>query len=130
MAIVSYDVGANIGFYSFLPRRNSRWVYAVEPVPGYMKQLKRHLSMRFARNVRVVPVALSDKTEKLFSTWIRIQENIINNLSAISIFEKFGFRSCDYAPDRTYSGPPISVETMTFDNLLAEATADLAKVDV
>jgi hypothetical protein len=46
------------------------------------------------------------------------------------VFKQFEFRPCDDAPDRTYAGSPISVETMTFDSLLSEPKADLVKVDV
>ena len=56
--------------------------------------------------------------------------NIINSASASSLFEKFEFRACDHAPDRTYTGSPICVETMRFDSLLSEPTADLVKLDV
>ena len=55
---------------------------------------------------------------------------MINNLSASSLFERFDFRSCDQAPDRTHAGSPISVETMTFDSLLSESIANLIKIDV
>lgn len=125
-----YDIGANIGFYSLSLRNNFRRVYAVEPVPTNIRRLKRRLSMRFARNVRVVPLALSDKNGKSTFYINSDSRNMINNLSASSLFEKFEFRSCDHAPDRTYAGSPISVETMTFDTLLSEPTADLVKIDV
>jgi len=125
-----YDVGANVGFYSLLLRRNFRQVYAVEPVPANVNRLKHRLSIRFVRNVRVVPVALSDKNGKATFYVNSDSRTMINNLSASSLFEKFEFRSCDHAPDRTYAGSPITVETMTFDSLLSEPTADLVKIDV
>src|SRR6266568_2116354 len=56
-----FDVGANTGFYSLLLRHNFRQVYAIEPVPTSARRLKRRLSIRFVRNVKVVPVALSDR---------------------------------------------------------------------
>ena len=125
-----YDVGANIGFYSLLLRHNFRRVYAVEPVPSNIGRLKRRLSIRFVKNVRLVPIALSDKNGKATFYVNSDSRTMINNLSASSLFEKFEFRSCDHAPDRTYAGSPITVETMTFDSLLSEPTADLVKIDV
>ena len=125
-----YDVGANVGFYSLLLRHNFRQVYAVEPVPANIRRLKRGLSIRFVRNVRVVPVALSDKSGKATFYVNSDSRTMIDNLSASSLLEKFEFRSCDHAPDRTYAGSPISVETMTFDSLLSEPKADLVKIDV
>jgi FkbM family methyltransferase len=125
-----YDVGANVGFYSLLLRGNFRQVYAVEPVPANIRRLKRSLSIRFVRNVRVIPVALSDRNGKATFYVNSDSRTMINNLSASSLLEKFEFRSCDHAPDRTYAGSPITVETITFDNLLSEPTADLVKIDV
>ena len=125
-----YDVGANVGYYSLLLRHNFRQVYAVEPVPANIRRLKRGLSIRFVRNVRVVPVALSDKNGKATFYINSDSRTIIDNLSPSSLLERFEFRSCDHAPDRTYAGSPISVETMTFDSLLSEPKADLVKIDV
>ena len=125
-----YDVEANVGFYSLLLRHNFRQVYAVEPVPTNLRRLKRGSSIRFVRNVRVVPVALSDKNGKTTFYVNSDSRTMIDNLSASSLLEKFEFRSCDHAPDRTYAGSPISVETVTFDSLLSEPKADLVKIDV
>lgn len=125
-----YDIGANIGFYSMLLRHNFRQVYAVEPVPRNIRQLKIRLSVRFIRNVKIVPVALSSKNGVTTFYVNSDTKNIVNNFSPSSLFEKFEFRSCDQAPDRTYAGSPISVETMTFDTLLSEPIADLVKIDV
>ncbi len=125
-----FDVGANTGFYSLLLRHNFRQVYAIEPVPTSARRLKRRLSTRFVRNVKVVPVALSDKNGRATFYVNSDSSTIIDNLSASSLFEKFEFRSCDNAPDRTYTGSPISVETITFDSLLSEPSADLVKIDV
>lgn len=125
-----YDVGANVGFYSLLLRRNFRQVYAVEPVPTNVKRLKRRLAIRFVRNVRVVPVALSDTNGRATFYVNSDSRTLIDNLSASSLFGKFEFLSCDQAPDRTYTGLPISVETTTFDSLLSEPSVDLVKIDV
>jgi len=125
-----YDVGANVGFYSLLLRRNFRQIYAIEPLPRNVRQLKRRLSVRFVRNVIIVPVALSDKNGVGTLYVNPDQRNIFNDFSASSLFERFEFRSCDHAPDRLYSGSPISVTTMTFDKLLSEPVADLVKIDV
>src|SRR2546428_14076926 len=90
-----YDIGANIGFYSLLLRHNFRQVYAVEPVPANIRRLKRGLSIRFVRNVRVVPVALSDKNGKATFYVNSDSRTMIDNLSASLLLEKFEFRSCD-----------------------------------
>jgi len=125
-----YDVGANVGYYSLLLRHNFRRVYAVEPVLRNVRHLKRRLSLRFVRNIMVVPIALSDKNGKATFYVNSDSRTVIDNLSASSLLERFEFRSCDHSPDRTYAGSPISVETMTFDSLLSEPRADLVKIDV
>jgi len=125
-----YDIGANVGHYSLLLRHNFHRVYAVEPVPRNVRQLKRRLSVRFIKNVIVVPRALSDKNGIATLYVNPDRKNILNNFSASSLFEKFESRSCDHGSDRTYVGSPIAVETMTFDRLLSEPTADLVKIDV
>jgi FkbM family methyltransferase len=125
-----YDVGANTGFYSLLLRHNFSQVYAIEPVPTSIRRLKRRLFIRFVRNVKVVPVALSNKNGKATFYVNQDSRSVIDNLSASSLLETFEFRSCDNAPDRTYAGSPITVETLTFDSLLSEPTADLVKIDV
>lgn len=119
-----------MGFYSLLLRRNFRQVYAVEPVPTNVTRLKRRLSIRFIRNVRVVPVALSDTNGRATFYVNSDSRTLIDNLSASSLLSKFEFLSCDHAPDRTYTGLRTSVETMTFDSLLSEPTVDLVKIDV
>jgi predicted RNA methylase len=86
-----YDVGANVGFYSLLLRHNFHQVYAVEPVPANIRRLNRGLSIRFVRNIRVIPVALSDKNGKATFYVNSDSRTMINNLSASSLFEKFEF---------------------------------------
>ena len=80
-----YDVGANVGFYSLLLRHNFRQVYAVEPVPANIRRLKRGLSIRFVRNVRVVSVALSDKNGKATFYINSDSRTMIDNLSPSSL---------------------------------------------
>src|SRR5207245_11127223 len=87
-------------------------------------------SMRWARKLQVAPVALSNKNCKATFSVSADSRTMIDNLSASSLLEKFEFRSCNHAPDTSYAGSPISVETMTFDRLLSEPTADLVKIDV
>jgi len=125
-----YDVGANVGYYSLLLRHNFHRVYAVEPVPRNVRRLKRSLSIRFVRNVTVIPVALSDKNGETTFYVNSDQKNIFNNFSASSLFDKFESRSSDGGTDRIYSGFPIITKTVTFDSLVSEPLVDLVKIDV
>jgi FkbM family methyltransferase len=58
---VFIDVGANVGVYSIAASRFFKSVIAFEPDPRSLPQLQRNVSMSSADNVRVVPLALSDR---------------------------------------------------------------------
>jgi len=60
---VFYDVGANVGIYSLLSSLlvGCGKVYALEPVPRNLAYLRRHLKLNHARNVEILPLAVSDK---------------------------------------------------------------------
>src|SRR5260370_9592306 len=58
---VFWDVGANVGLYSLLLRRNFRRVFAVEPNPVARRNLRIRLIWHFARNVSILPFALSNE---------------------------------------------------------------------
>lgn len=63
---VIIDIGANMGYYSFIFSRlvgNSGKVYSVEPVPPLVKQLRKQLMRQ--KNVRILPFALGDKKGKV-----------------------------------------------------------------
>jgi FkbM family methyltransferase len=61
---VLFDIGANVGFYSLLGSRivgPSGRVYAFEPVPTNVVQLKRHLEINACTNVTVLGAAVGDR---------------------------------------------------------------------
>ncbi|MGD0544562.1 MAG: FkbM family methyltransferase [Candidatus Acidiferrales bacterium] len=60
---VFYDVGANVGIYSLLCSLlvGNGKVYAFEPVPRNLAYLRKHLKLNHARNVEILPFAISDK---------------------------------------------------------------------
>jgi len=60
---VFYDVGANVGIYSLLSSLlvGNGKVYAFEPVPRNLAYLRRHLKLNHARNVEILPFAISGK---------------------------------------------------------------------
>lgn len=55
--LISLDIGANAGMYTFHMLRDSKMVYAFEPNPRYTKRLVRC----FPDSVIVYPIALSSK---------------------------------------------------------------------
>jgi FkbM family methyltransferase len=61
---VCFDVGANVGFYTLLASRlvgERGTVVAFEPLPRNLGYLRRHLEANRIRNVRLLPVAVSDR---------------------------------------------------------------------
>ncbi len=56
--LISVDIGANAGMYTYHMLKHSKMVYAFEPNPRYIKRLLRC----FPRGVVVHPVALSNTT--------------------------------------------------------------------
>jgi FkbM family methyltransferase len=60
---VFYDVGANVGIYSLLCSLlvGNGKVYAFEPMPRNLAYLRKHLKLNHARNVEILPFAISDK---------------------------------------------------------------------
>ena len=79
---VFWDVGANVGLYTLLLRRNFKKVFAVEPGRGPRRALKKRLIWHLVRNVSVLPVALSDRNGEIgfavgkdrFQAWSRLEE--------------------------------------------------------
>jgi FkbM family methyltransferase len=59
---ICFDIGANVGLYSVLFARHCRHVVAFEPVPRNIRFLSRTLEVNSARNVTIVPCAVSDST--------------------------------------------------------------------
>lgn len=61
---VVYDVGANYGIHTLLMARlaTKGTVYAFEPMPAIMHALRENVALNGFRNVRFVPLALSNES--------------------------------------------------------------------
>ena len=62
------DVGANVGKYSVIignQLRENGKVFAFEPEPSNLKALKRNLELNRLTNVNIIPLACSDKKDRL-----------------------------------------------------------------
>lgn len=59
---VVYDVGANVGFYTLLASvlvGEKGHVYAFEPLPGNLSNLRKHLEMNHVKNCSLIDAAVS-----------------------------------------------------------------------
>ena len=58
---ICFDIGANVGLYTLLFSKYSKFVYAFEPLPRNISYLYRTLALNNAVNVLVVPYAVSEE---------------------------------------------------------------------
>lgn len=57
---VCYDLGASIGYMTLLMARKARLVYAFEPAPHAIAEMKRHIAANRLENVTIVPSPVSN----------------------------------------------------------------------
>jgi FkbM family methyltransferase len=119
---VVWDVGANIGFFSLIASRlvGEGEVVAFEPLPVNLKALARNLELNAITNVRVVEVALGERsgTAELqlldSQTWAKL------DTSADTAFQQEAVASAH-----------IEVGLSTLDAQLLELSPpDLVKIDI
>jgi len=104
------DIGACYGRLSLLLHKNYEQIWAIEPEPQNVKTIIGNITYGHARNVRVIPIAVSDKIGFVG----------MRSFSRSDVF-KFVPDNCD---------ADVMVATTTLADLLADKCADLVKVDV
>ena len=140
---IFWDIGANVGFYSFWLRKNFKRIVAVEPNPQTAYTLRKRIKFCLARNIEVRQVALSDnrgwttlysKREWYVTAGVgNLLAGIGNRCSTDSLLPRF-----DYKSSRDLSGrldklresrPGFQVWTERFDDV-STGFVDLVKIDV
>ncbi|MFN2511745.1 MAG: FkbM family methyltransferase [Pyrinomonadaceae bacterium] len=58
---ICYDLGASIGYLSLLMARKAKQVYAFEPAPHAIAEIKKHAAANRFDNIEVVPSPVSDR---------------------------------------------------------------------
>ncbi|MFX1277744.1 MAG: FkbM family methyltransferase, partial [Promethearchaeota archaeon] len=61
--VICFDIGANVGLYTLLFARYSKFVYAFEPIPRNIKYLYDTIQLNKIKNVIIVPCAISNSKE-------------------------------------------------------------------
>jgi FkbM family methyltransferase len=56
---ICYDLGASIGYISLVMARKAKHVYAFEPSPIAIEEMKRHIAANGLQNVTIVPTPVS-----------------------------------------------------------------------
>ncbi len=124
---VFWDIGANIGFYSFLLRKNFKRIIAVEPNPRTAYMLRKRINFFLVHNVEVKELALSNRRD-----WVSLYSGrewyagpgLGNLLSGIS-----NLYSSDSLQRRAEHRSTFRVWTERFDDI-GSGPVDLVKVDV
>ena len=61
-----FDIGANFGYYAMIFAQVTRnTIYAFEPLPSNLKLLGNHVDRNKVGNIRIMPIAISDKDGKV-----------------------------------------------------------------
>lgn len=124
---VFYDVGANIGYYSLIAALENEDIEVVsfEPATGPLHFLKMNVALNNLTNVRIEPIALSDKKGEIVFYEIRnkkykyLEYNLAGEGNAGSKTTGRNF-------------VPSTVKTMTLDQYVkmkGDKTIDLIKMD-
>ena len=133
---VFWDIGANIGFYSFLLRKNFKRIIAVEPNPKTAYMLRKRINFFVARNIEVKELALSNRRGSAsFYSWREwngpglgnLLSGISNPYSSDSLLPKAA--SMLSRRQSATKESPFIVFTQKFDDLSA-GPVDLVKIDV
>ncbi len=113
---ICVDVGANIGITAIWMAKNSKKVYAFEPVPDNVNRLVENLEANNILNVNIIKKAVSNK----------------NGDAILTLFNSYGHHSLSSKHISSPKGA-ISVETITLDKF-AECEKidkiDVLKIDV
>lgn len=113
---VFYDVGANIGYYSFKFSNVARKIYSFEPNPYLVNKITTIIEQNKIQNIKLYPIALSNVKDKLK---LKIQ------------FENHALSTFLDLDQKSYIETEVAVETL--DNIISENNCEnptLIKVDV
>lgn len=118
------DIGANAGFYAIDLADRYDEVWAVEPYPIFVGQLRENLAKFNIKNVKVIERAVSDRTGRsvFYGNWLcpsgRDNPSLKQNLN-------LGYEG----RRKTLPQKLMEVETITLTELVGDRTVDLIKVD-
>jgi FkbM family methyltransferase len=121
------DIGANLGYYSLIAAKNFRVVYAIEPEPKNLAQLRREVDWAGFKNIHVIEAAIADYEGH---TLLSQSADPGANPGNWTIEEKYVFtpsanKRMVIPTDRT-----VSVSVHTLPKILPNEIIDAVKVDV
>jgi FkbM family methyltransferase len=109
---ICYDLGASIGYMTLLMARKAKHVYAFEPAPHAIAEMKRHLAANAMENVTIVPSPVS---------------NCVREVRFVLTDTAYG----SSINDTETRWPVLQLQTTTLDSFVANHPApDFLKLDV
>lgn len=109
---ICYDLGASIGYISLLMARKAKRVYAFEPAPHAMEEIRKHAAVNQFENIEIVPSPVSDCART-------VEFSLTDN----------AYGSCIVNSEVEW--PTLKLTTITLDHFtLTHPFPDVIKVDV
>jgi FkbM family methyltransferase len=121
------DCGANLGYYSFIAARRFRVVYAMEPEPNNIVQLKRGIDRAGFKNIHVVEAAIADN-----EGYTLLSHSALPNPHPghWTIEKEYVFTPTRHKRVQIPTNQSITVPVHTLPNVLPNEIIDVVKVDV
>lgn len=119
-----FDIGANIGYYSFLAERcGVKDVYSFEPSPDAIFYLQKNAELNESKNIRIFQLALSNSNESISFHKVKSlkYKYLKHNLGGVSGVNPIGKES-----------ERITVQSITLDDFVNKnmiGQLDLIKID-
>lgn len=116
---VALDVGANMGIYTSMLADKFSKVYAFEPVPDNIRQLRANLANK--TNVEIVEKAISDKPGIVTINLNQSNHGGHTLSTKVATHNEWGF---------TKNNPAIQVNAITLDEFCKDKDVEFIKFDV
>ena len=118
---ICLDVGANIGYFSFLFSKKSQKVYSIEPIRSNAKLIELTASVNNINNIEVINSLASDGEG--FEDFIEATETSLSGIKKKG-FEKELKNNYGVTKTTSYKVASIKIDSLIFPKL------DLVKIDV
>ncbi len=123
------DIGANIGTYTIPLSKHFRKVYAFEPNPKALTELRLRIARQHLDNITVHPIALAERDGEA-RLYLDPHQGLSGSADTILPVFKYNPASDSGGRSHVYAGREgVMVKTARYDSLINE-TADLVKIDV
>lgn len=119
------DIGANRGYYCFIAAKNFRVVFAVEPVPSNIVQLKQGAERAGFKNILFVEAAVADRQGDAL-----LSHGALMGSANWTIEEEYVYTPDERQRLHIPTDYTINVPICTLQEILPPEVIDVVKVDV